>query len=65
MTRSEKDLFMKAALEEAKKGVEIDEDKIIDTKNLLSLKIKNAKQLDLFIIKIIFKIKYIIYIIRF
>ena len=35
--------------EEAKKGVEIDEDKIIDTKNLLSLKIKNAKQLDLFI----------------
>ena len=35
--------------EEAKKGVEIDEDKIIDTKNLLSLKIKNSKQLDLFI----------------
>ena len=35
--------------EEAKKGIEIDEDKIKDTKSLLSLDINNSSQLDLFI----------------
>ena len=35
--------------EEAKKGIEIDEDKIKDTKSLLSLNIKENSQLDLFI----------------
>ena len=35
--------------EEAKKGVEIDEEKIQDTKSLLSLDIKEDSQLDLFI----------------
>ena len=34
---------------EAKKGIEIDEEKIIDTKNLLSLEINHSSQLDLFI----------------
>ena len=35
--------------EEAKKGVEIDEEKIKDIKSLLSLDISNLSQLDLFI----------------
>ena len=35
--------------EEAKKGIEIDEDKIKDTKSLLSLDINSNSQLDLFI----------------
>jgi len=35
--------------EEAKKGIEIDEDKIKDTKSLLTLNIKENSQLDLFI----------------
>ena len=35
--------------EEAKKGIEIDEEKIIDTKNLLSLDNNSNSQLDLFI----------------
>ena len=35
--------------EEAKKGIEIDEDKIKDTKSILSLSINNIAQLDLFI----------------
>ena len=35
--------------EEAKKGIEIDEDKIKDIKSVLSLDIKNFSQLDLFI----------------
>ena len=34
---------------EAKKGIEIDEEKIKDTKSLLSLDINNSSQLDLFI----------------
>ena len=35
--------------EDAKKGIEIDEDKIKDTKSILSLNIKDSSQLDLFI----------------
>ena len=35
--------------EEAKKGIEIDEDKIRDTKSVLLLNINNSSQLDLFI----------------
>ena len=35
--------------QEAKKGIEIDEEKIKDTKSLLSLDIKNSSQLDFFI----------------
>ena len=35
--------------EEAKKGIEIDEDKIKETKSVLSLDITNSSQLDLFI----------------
>ncbi|SVD73505.1 uncharacterized protein METZ01_LOCUS426359, partial [marine metagenome] len=35
--------------EEAKKGIEIDEEKIKDTKSLLSLGMNNSSQLDLFI----------------
>ena len=35
--------------EEAKKGIEIDEDKIKDIKSVLSLDVKNFSQLDLFI----------------
>ena len=35
--------------EEAKKGIEIDEDKIKDTKSVLSLDINRSSQLDLFI----------------
>jgi phosphate starvation-inducible PhoH-like protein len=35
--------------EEAKKGIEIDEDKIKDTKSVLSLNINNSSHLDLFI----------------
>ena len=35
--------------EEAKKGIEIDEEKIRDTKSLLSLEVGNVSQLDLFI----------------
>ena len=35
--------------EEAKKGVEIDEEKIKDNKSILSLDINNSSQLDLFI----------------
>ena len=35
--------------EEAKKGIEIDEEKIKDTKSLISLNIKSTSQLDLFI----------------
>ena len=35
--------------EEAKKGIEIDEDKIKDTKSVLSLDINNSSHLDLFI----------------
>jgi len=35
--------------EEAKKGIEIDEDKIKDTKSVLSLDINNSSQFDLFI----------------
>ena len=35
--------------EDAKKGIEIDEDKIKDTKSILSLNMKDSSQLDLFI----------------
>ena len=42
-------LDLESLFEEAKKGAEIDEDKIKDTKSILSLNIKNSSQLDLFI----------------
>ena len=35
--------------DEAKRGAEIDEDKIKDTKSLITMNIKEEKQLDLFI----------------
>jgi len=42
-------LELENLFEEAKKGEEIDEEKIKDTKSLLSLDIKSNSQLDLFI----------------
>jgi len=42
-------LELESLFEEAKKGIEIDEDKIKDIKSLLTLDINNTSQLDLFI----------------
>tara|TARA_Y100000996_G_C22540969_1_gene650038 strand:- start:296 stop:1240 length:945 start_codon:yes stop_codon:yes gene_type:complete len=42
-------LTLEKLFEEAKKGVEIDEEKIKDTRSLISLEIKESSQLDFFI----------------
>ena len=42
-------IALEKLFDEAKKGIEIDEEKIKDTKSLLSLDIKDESQLDFFI----------------
>ena len=42
-------LTLEKLFNEAKKGVEIDEEKIKDTRSLISLEIKESSQLDFFI----------------
>ena len=46
---NETKIALEKLFDEAKKGIEIDEEKIKDTKSLLSLDIKDNSQLDLFI----------------